>query len=160
MMQDWFGAALIVCLSMLSPGTAAEAQTLVLKGGTLYTSPEATAIQDAVVVASAGAITAVGRAGEVQIPPDARVIDCTGKTVVAGFWNSHVHFTEVAWRNAANAPAVSLEEHMQEMLTRWGFTTVWDLGSEPGNSLPLRRRVNSGEVLGPNILFAGSMFPK
>ena len=49
---------------------------------------------------------------------------------------------------------------MQEMLTRWGFTTVWDLGSDPRDSLPLRQRVNSGEVPGPNIRFAGSIFPK
>jgi imidazolonepropionase-like amidohydrolase len=88
------------------------------------------------------------------------VIDCTGKTIVAGFWNSHVHFTEAAWKNAASAPAASLEDHMREMLTRWGFTTVWDLGSDPRDTLPLRRRVNSGEVAGPNILAAGNMFPK
>jgi imidazolonepropionase-like amidohydrolase len=49
---------------------------------------------------------------------------------------------------------------MQEMLTRWGFTTVWDLGSEPANSLALRRRVESGEVPGPQILLAGDIFPK
>ena len=48
---------------------------------------------------------------------------------------------------------------MQAMLTRWGFSTVWDLGSDPTNSLPLRRRVNAGEVRGPSILFAGNMFP-
>jgi imidazolonepropionase-like amidohydrolase len=46
------------------------------------------------------------------------------------------------------------------MLTRWGFTTVWDLGSDPANALPLRRRVNAGEVLGPNIFLLGSIFPK
>jgi imidazolonepropionase-like amidohydrolase len=80
--------------------------------------------------------------------------------VVAGFWNSHVHFTQAAWKNAASAPAAPLEEHMQEMLTRWGFTTVWDLGSDPRDSLALRQRVNSGEVPGPNIFFAGSIFPK
>jgi imidazolonepropionase-like amidohydrolase len=62
--------------------------------------------------------------------------------------------------NAARAPVASLEEHMREMLTRWGFTTVWDLGSDPNDSLPLRRRVNSGEVAGPNILLAGDIFPK
>src|SRR5207237_3128026 len=50
--------------------------------------------------------------------------------------------------------------HMQEMLTRWGFTTVWDLGSNPADALPLRRRVNAGEVLGPNIFLLGSIFPK
>ena len=88
------------------------------------------------------------------------MIDCTGKTIVAGFWNSHVHFTEPVWRNAATAPAAPLTAHMQAMLTKWGFTTVWDLGADPANSLPLRRRINSGEVLGPNIFLAGSIFPK
>ena len=139
---------------------AANAQALVLQGGKVYPSPDAAPLGDAVVVTSGGVITAIGSRNGVQIPGDARVIDCTGKTVVAGFWNSHVHFSEAAWSNAANAPAASLEAHMQAMLTRWGFTTVWDLGSNPTNSLPLRRRVNAGEVPGPNILFAGNMFPK
>jgi len=140
-------------------GAAADAQTVVLQGGKIYPSPEAAPLPDAVVVTSGGVITAIGRRGDVQIPGDARLIDCTGKTIVAGFWNSHVHFTQAAWSNAASAPAASLEAHMQEMLTRWGFTTVWDLGSDPMNSLSLRRRVNSGEVPGPSILFAGNMFP-
>ncbi|OCK55600.1 hypothetical protein LMTR3_12000 [Bradyrhizobium sp. LMTR 3] len=133
---------------------------MVLKGGSVYATPEATPISDSVIVTSAGLITVVGRAGEVQIPSDARVIDCTGKTIVAGFWNSHVHFTQAAWKNAGSAQAAPLQEHMQEMLTRWGFTTVWDVGSHPDDSLPLRRRVNAGEILGPTIYLAGNVFPK
>jgi imidazolonepropionase-like amidohydrolase len=160
MIRNWLGAALVFCLSVLSQGTAAYAQTLVLKGGTVYASPEAAAISDAVVVVSSGVITAVGRTGEVPIPADARVIDCAGKTVVAGFWNSHVHFTQSVWKGAAKGPAAPLTAHMQEMLTRWGFTTVWDLGADPDDSLPLRRRVNSGEIPGPNIFLVGSIFPK
>ena len=109
---------------------------------------------------SSGVITAVGRTSEVPIPADARVIDCAGKTIVAGFWNSHVHFTEAPWKNAAGAPAASLTAHMQTMLTRWGVTSVWDIGADPSDGLALRRRVNSGEVLGPNIFFAGSIFPR
>src|SRR5262249_20603636 len=109
---------------------------------------------------SGGVISAVGPSREVRTPQDARVVDCAGKTIVAGFWNSHVHFTQAVWKNAASAPAAPLEDHMQEMLTRWGFTTVWDLGSDPPDSLALRNRVNSGEVPGPNILFAGDIFPK
>ncbi len=139
---------------------AASAQTLALVGGRVYASPDATPLSDAVVIATGGVITAIGSRSEVSIPSDARVIDCAGKTVVAGFWNSHVHFTEAAWKNAGSAPAASLQEHMQAMLTKWGFTTVWDLGSDPRDSLLLRRRVNSGEVLGPTILFAGNIFPK
>jgi len=71
-----------------------------------------------------------------------------------------VHFIEAAWNNAGTAPAADLEKHVQEMLTRWGFTTVWDLGSEPSNSMALRQRVETGEVPGPRILLAGDIFPK
>jgi imidazolonepropionase-like amidohydrolase len=159
MTRNWLHAAFLSCF-VVSAGTAAQAQALVLKGGSVYASPEATPISDAVIVTSAGTITAIGRAGDVLLPADARVLDCTGKTIVAGFWNSHVHFTEAVWHNAAKGPAAPLTAHMQAMLTRWGFTTVWDLGSNPAELLPLRERVNAGEVLGPAIFFAGSIFAK
>ena len=93
------------------------------------------------------------------MPPSAVKVDCRGKVVVAGFWNSHVHF-ENGWHGAASAPAAKLEAQMQDMLTRWGFTSVWDLGSEPSNTLALRHRVDNGEVPGPQILMAGDIFPK
>jgi imidazolonepropionase-like amidohydrolase len=141
-------------------GAAANAETLALVGGKVYASPEAAALDDAVVVATDGVITAIGSRSEIQIPAGTRVIDCAGKTVVAGFWNSHVHFTEAVWRNAGSAPATPLTAHMQAMLTRWGFTTVWSLGSDPSDSMALRRRVYADEVLGPNIFLVGSIFPR
>src|SRR3954468_7471594 len=150
-------ATLFVCATFC---VTANAETIALRGGNLYASPEATMLADSVILVSDGVISAVGKSGDVQIPPDARVIDCAGKTIVAGFWNSHVHFTEAVWKNAAGAPAAPLTAHMQAMLTRWGVTTVWDIGSDPSDGLALRRRVSSGEVLGPNIFFAGSIFPK
>jgi imidazolonepropionase-like amidohydrolase len=162
MIGNLFRAAFFIFLAGGTTGfsTSAGAQALVLLGGTVYTSPDADPFTDAVVVTSGGVITSIGKRGEVQIPGDTQVIDCTSKTIVAGFWNSHVHFTEAAWKNAGVAPAASLEKHMQEMLTRWGFTTVWDLGSDPTDTLPLRRRVDAGEVPGPAIFSAGSMYPK
>jgi imidazolonepropionase-like amidohydrolase len=159
MIRSLFRAALFVVLIGETCATA-NAQTVALTGGTVYASPEAAPLADAVIIATNGVITATGSRSEVRIPADIRVIDCSGKTIVAGFWNSHVHFTEPVWLNAGHAPAATLEAHMQEMLTRWGFTSVWDLGSYPVDSLALRRRVNAGEVPGPNIFFAGNMFPK
>jgi imidazolonepropionase-like amidohydrolase len=157
----WLRTALV--LSLLGSAVAsapAHGETLVLQGGSVYASPDASPLPDAVIVVTDGVISAVGKSGDVQVPTDARVIDCSGKTIVAGFWNSHVHFTERVWRNAGTAPAAPLTQHMQDMLTRWGFTTVWDLGSDPRDSLPLRQRIAKGEVAGPNILFAGNIFPK
>ena len=89
-----------VCLNV-----AAGAETLVLRGGSVYVSPDAAPLANAVVVASAGVISAVGTAGEIDIPDEARIIDCIGKTIVVGFWNSHVHFTERVWVDAGTAPA-------------------------------------------------------
>jgi len=162
MIGNWFRFALVVGLlgAAVTSGVAASAETLVLKGGTLVGSPDAAPLADAVVVTTDGVIRAAGRASEVQIPDGAHVLDCTGKTIVAGFWNSHVHFTQAVWRGAAHAAAAPLAQHMQDMLTRWGFTTVWDLGSNPTDSLPLRQRVNAGEIPGPNILLGGDIFPK
>jgi len=69
--------------------------------------------------------------------------------------------TEDVWHDAATAPAARLEEHMQTMLTKWGDTTVFDIGSFPQDTLALRRRVESGEIAGPKIYTtAGSIFLK
>jgi imidazolonepropionase-like amidohydrolase len=162
MIGNLLRTALLHCLLAAAVGIAAtaNAQTLVLTGGKVYASPDAMPLDDAVIVTNNGVIAAIGRRSDVQIPSDARVIDCAGKTVVAGFWNSHVHFTQAAWNNAGAAPAAGLAGHMQAMLTQWGFTTVWDLGSDGRNTLPLRRRVEAGEVPGPAIHFAGSIFPR
>ena len=154
-------ACFLLLAALVSFPTAADSgDSLALVGATVYTSPNATPLHDAVVVISGGRIAAVGRRAEVKIPKGVRIINCSGKTVVAGFWNSHVHFIESNWNNPATAPVADLEKHMQEMLTRWGFTTVWDLGSNPSDILALRRRVESGEMVGPRMLLAGDIFPK
>lgn len=139
---------------------AADAPPMTLTGATVYPSPTAPPIPDAVVLISGGKITTVGKRSEIPLPPDQLVIDCSGKTIVAGFWNSHVHFSGSQWTTASNAPAAMLTQQLHDMLTRWGFTTVWDLGSVPEQSLALRARIESGEVLGPKILLAPSFYPK
>ena len=138
--------------------TAAEDRGLVLRGGKVYASPSAAPVEDAVLLIQDGRIAAVGKPSDIKIPRSAQVIDCTGEVIVAGFWNSHVHF-ENGWADAARAPAGKLDAHMRDMLTRWGFTTVWDLGSDPNNTLALRRRIEAGEISGPQILMAGDIFP-
>jgi imidazolonepropionase-like amidohydrolase len=139
---------------------ASGSPDLALVGAKIYLFPKAAPIENGVVLVHDGRIAAIGKRGELKPPKSYRVIDCAGKVITAGFWNSHVHFTEDAWNHAATAPANQLEEHMQEMLTRWGFTTVFDIGSFPGDTLALRKRVDSGEVPGPKIYTtAGAIYP-
>src|ERR1041385_5626865 len=96
--------------------------TLALVGGTVWTSPSEEPIRNATVLIEGGRIAAVGPAASIKIPAGARKLDCTGLTVTAGFWNSHVHFTERKWADAASIPAPELERQLREMLTRFGFT--------------------------------------
>jgi len=132
---------------------------LALVNGKVYPTPQAVPILDANVIIHDGKIVAVAK--DADIPKSAYIIECAGRVIVAGFWNSHVHFTEDAWRDAATAPAAKLEEHMQTMLTKWGDTTVFDIGSFPQDTLALRKRVERGEIAGPRIYTtAGAIYPE
>jgi imidazolonepropionase-like amidohydrolase len=149
----------VILGSFLSTAIATDQPMLACVGGTVYPSPTAKAIKDAAVLAENGKITVVEPGAQFKLPASTQVLDCKGKFIVAGFWNSHVHF-ETGWQDAATASPDKLEAHMQEMLTKWGVTTAWDLGSDPRNTLALRKRVEAGEVPGPHILMAGDIFPK
>jgi len=102
---------------------------LALVGGTIYTSPTEDPIPDGVILIQQGKIVAVGKRSSINIPQGVEVLDCTGMTVTAGFWNSHVHFFERKWANVETIPGPELSRQLQGMLTGYGFTSVFDLGS-------------------------------
>jgi imidazolonepropionase-like amidohydrolase len=141
-----------------SPGTNAQ---LALVGGTIYTSPAEEPIRNGVILIDGGKIVAVGRRAAVRVPRGTNVIDATGSTITAGLWNSHVHFLERMWADAATLPAADLTRQFQMMLTQYGFTSVFDIWSSLENTRQLRDRVESGAVAGPRIRFTGpAMFPR
>lgn len=125
-------------------------------GARVYVSPFQEPIKDGVVIIQDGKIVAVGRKGHVKIAEGTGMLDCTGMFIMAGFQNSHVHFTEPKWNNAAQLPAGQLTSQLQGMFSQYGFTSVVDTGSMLENTLSLSKRVESGEVLGPRIRTAGS----
>jgi imidazolonepropionase-like amidohydrolase len=95
------------------------------------------------------------------LPAQIQKLDCSGLTITASFWNSHVHFVQRKWANIQTIPAAELSEQMTDMITRWGCTSVFDIGSAWENTRRLRDRIESGEVLGPRIRSTGEiLFPK
>jgi imidazolonepropionase-like amidohydrolase len=113
------------------------------------------------VLIDGGKIVSVGRRRSVRIPRGTTVINTTGSTITAGFWNSHVHFLERMWADPATVPAADLTRQFQMMLTQYGFTSVFDIWSSWENTRQLRDRVESGEVAGPRIRGTGpAMFPR
>lgn len=138
-----------------SQSAGAPNEQLALVGGTVYVSPTEEPIRGGVVLIQGGKIAAVGRRASVKLPRGTQTLDCSGLTITAGFWNSHVHFFERKWANAAAIPAPELSRQLQDMLTRYGFTSVFDLGSQWENTRRLRDRIESGEVPGPRIRSTG-----
>jgi imidazolonepropionase-like amidohydrolase len=150
--------AIFLQLSSAGFGQARSAPApLALVGGTIYVSPTDAPIEDAIVLLSEGKIDAVGRRGSVQIPRGTETLDCSGLTITAGFWNSHVHFTERQWAGAGSIPADELTGQLQAMLTRHGVTSAFDTGSSWENTRRLRDRIESGEVQGPRIRSTGEL---
>ncbi len=133
---------------------------IALTGGRVISSPDGLTIDNAIVIVKSGRIEAVGSAERVAVPTDARFIDCRGLVIVAGFQNSHVHFTEEKWTDASGQPASKVTAQLQAMLTGYGFTTVVDTASFVANTLAIRRRIENGEVSGPRIFTAGlALYP-
>jgi imidazolonepropionase-like amidohydrolase len=149
--------ALLVAL-LLSLSTSSFASDLALVGAKIYRSPTEAPIEDGTILVHDGRIRAVGPRTNIKVPQDASVIDCKGLVVTAGFWNSHVHILTPGLLHAEKLSPEQITSQLEEMLTRWGFTTVFDIASVLQNTNIIRRRIESGEVRGPRILTVGEPF--
>jgi imidazolonepropionase-like amidohydrolase len=158
----------VLCLALVAAGCRGPVpgessvtegrETLAVVGARIYASPAEEPIANGAVVMTEGVITAVGQRDRVRVPTGATIVNGTGLTITAGFWNTHVHFIEARWQSAGSRPSAELTEGLRAMLTRWGVVRVVDTGSWLENTLALRRRIESGEIPGPRITTAGGGF--
>ena len=132
----------------------AVSQPLAIQRVVVRPGPGESPVEDATVVLAGGRIHAVGP--DVVAPRGANVVEGEGCTLVAGFWNAHVHLTEPCWAGAARRPAAELDASLADVFTSHGFTTVVDLASNPRDTMPLKGRIESGELAGPRVYTAGT----
>lgn len=149
--------ALLLVLPFFATGQS-HASDLALVGAKIYLSPTEPPIEDGSILVHSGHILVVGPNSEVKAPSGVNVIDCKGLVVTAGFWNSHVHILLPGLLHAEKLPPQQISSQLQEMLTRWGFTTVFDIASVLQNTNLIRHRIASGDVKGPRILTVGEPF--
>jgi imidazolonepropionase-like amidohydrolase len=159
------GAALLVGVGLVHAQNASfshDDQTLILQDAKIYTSPTAPPIEHGSITLRGGKIVTV-QAERASVDPNVPrliVVNCARRVITAGFQNSHVHFTEPKWDDAEHQPGAKLAQQMQNMLTRYGVTTAFDLSSSLANTTALRARVESREIPGPRILTTGTgLFP-
>ena len=116
-------------------------RVVAIKGGRLIDGTGRPPIDNAVILIQGGRFKAVGNAREVQIPPDADVVDVTGQTVMPGFMDGHGH----------------LEDFHAELYLHLGITSVFSINTfqdGPWN-LAQKRGTELGKIRGPRIFAAG-----
>lgn len=156
------GATLIAAL--LLAATAAAQDRLALVGGMLLDGYDVPPLHHAAVLIEGDRIVAVGRAAEMEIPPDADVVDTRGRVMMPGMMDLHAHLAVLGhgeygrWFSWIDEEGVDIEDVMEisaKQLLLAGVTTAVDLGAPLEASLAVRDRIARGEVPGARLLMAG-----
>ncbi len=96
------------------------------------------------VIVTANRIVAVGATRQLKIPKGTRVIDATGKFMIPGLWDMHVHLAKTG-------------ENTLTLFLANGVTGVRDMGGDPALVLRWRDEIAASKRLGPRIKAAGPM---
>src|SRR5215204_17838 len=135
-------AVLAFAIHWLTP-VIASAQTpslLVIQGGTLIDATGREPIEDAVIVVEGERIKAVGKRGEIAIPPGANIIDAKGKTILPGFIDGHCH----------------LLDFVGELYLHLGITSCPDITQNDDEwTLAQKHGTHLGKIRGPRIWSTG-----
>ena len=145
-----------------STTSAALAAPTYIHAGRLIAVPGQPVRGPSTIVVDNGRIVSVTD-GLTRLEPGVAFIDLSGKTVLPGLIDSHVHLSSDRGGEADLLSFVreepqmnALEAQMNGMKTlRAGFTTVRNLGDD-GATLALREAIKRGWVQGPRIIDAAS----
>lgn len=100
------------------------------------------------IVVSSGVIAAVGNAGTVPVPNDARVLDLEGRTVIPGLVGMHDHLF-YQMQGGRSWPAQS---SFAVLYLASGVTTIRTAGTlDFDGDLSMKRRIDDGKHPGPRI---------
>ena len=139
----------LLLISFASPAARSQQKPqqniLAISGVTVIDATGAPAKPNMTVIITGDRITEIAKTGEVAIPKSAQVIDGTGKFLIPGLWDMHVHTV-----------MKSLPENYFPMLIANGVTGVRDMAADLGLLKQLRKDINEGKLVGPRLI-AGQM---
>ncbi len=145
-------ASLLVCLCLTtfavakSPAKTAP-PTLVFTNVSVVNTRDGGIEPGVTVVVNRDRIVGVGKVGFVPEGRDIQIINATGKYLIPGLWDMHVHsaFVSPAWDERVIYPLYIAN----------GVTGVRDMGGDADVIERRRKRIESGELLGPHMVLAG-----
>ena len=149
----------------ITPQSPVGKGTIVLKAARLIDGTGAAAVNNAVIVVTDNMITAVGPAGSVTVPANARMIDLGDVTLMPGLIDAHTHLIgrvlgdpagdNAALRDFESFAAIISVEHARATLMS-GFTSVRNVGASGRfDDVALRKAIDEGWTPGPRMMTAG-----
>src|SRR5215210_2562274 len=128
------------------------AKPLVLTHVTVIDATGAPARPDMTVIIVGDRIKALGKFGKIRTPEGAQVIDASGKFLIPGLWDMHVH--------------TGLKEIFFPLYIANGITGVRDMGGDVDNPTgdfsirfrlleQWREEIERGDLLGPRMIATG-----
>jgi imidazolonepropionase-like amidohydrolase len=127
-------------LGRLTRTLARRPAALVFTHAAMFDAESARIRPHTTVVIRGDRIDAVGDDDSVATPAGATVIDATGKTLMPGLWDMHVHVQ----------PGADGMLHIAA-----GVTTARDMGNDTTTVLRLKRQFDDGQTIGPRLMLAG-----
>lgn len=119
-----------------------QSKPLVFNHVTVIDATGAPAKPDMTVIISGQRIVALGKFGKVRIPAATQIIDATGKFLIPGLWDMHVH---LSYYGEAALP----------MLVAGGVTGVRDMGGDLTQIDRWRKEISEGTRIGARIVRSG-----
>jgi len=142
--------------------------TIAIVGGQLIDGNGGPPLHRSVVIIEGKKITAVGRVGEISIPPGSKIIDVHGMTVMPGLIDMHVHLMILGagdynkwfpWvEKEKKAPEIMRISARQLLMA--GVTTARDVCGPTKESVELRDAINSGKEVGSRLFVTGGFIAR
>src|SRR5690242_9986565 len=96
--MKYFIAVLVLGLSscvLTVQAQPVDAKSIAFTHVTVIDMTTAAPQPDMTVIITGNRITALGKANKLRIPQGAQVIDATGKFLIPGLWDMHIHLTVI-----------------------------------------------------------------
>src|SRR5262245_32715004 len=123
-----------------------KSKPLVFTHVTVIDMADASPRPEMTVVVVGNRIAALGKTGKIRAPRNAQVVDASGKYLIPGLWDMHIH-SDTYDKGRKYFPR----------LLAMGITGVRDMGTALDDVLRLRREVDAGKLLGPRMVVCGPL---
>jgi hypothetical protein len=141
-------AATAVGLCLLLACRSPEPDGIALLGATLIDGSGGPPIPASAIVVRRGHIESVGSRADFQLPERTAELDLTGRWIIPGLVDAHVHLVD---------PQAGVARWSMARYLAFGVTTVRDMHGPLRSALAVRRELDHGWRPGPRVYSAGAM---